>query len=142
MWDGERFKRFFEAVSPTVLSETGGLLVPARPSTPAPPRSKMGARKGHKHEMRAECQSVGIWPRAGMGAELWLEAFREMLIRKARTPGRCPTFHSRGWGGGVGGGDGRFHPLSVLRKRAKTPAGGRERSGEVSRAILRGVPSK
>lgn len=85
----------------------------------------MGARKGHKHEMRIRVSECGgDLARAGMGAELWLEAFREMLLPgKARTPGRCPTFHSRGWGGGVGGGDGRFHPLSVLRKRAKTPAG-------------------
>ena len=86
----------------------------------------MGARKGRKHEMRVRVSECGgDMARAGTGAELWLEAFREMLLPgKARTPGRGPTFHGggRGWGVG-GGGDGRFHPLSVLRKRAKTPAG-------------------
>lgn len=47
---------------------------------------------------------VGTWPGQERGLELWLEAFREMLLPgKARTPGRGPTFHGGGLGVGCWG---------------------------------------
>lgn len=100
----------------------------------------MGARRGHKHEMRVRVSECGgDLARAGMGAELWLEAFREMLLPgKARTPGAVPPTA----GSGVGGVGEVMEDsiLSVLRASQDRQEG--ERSGEVSKSYFRGVPSK
>lgn len=92
----------------------------------------MGARKGRKQEMRVRVSECGgDVARAGMGAELWLTAFQgDALTREGAHPwaqSHLPRCGGAAEGGVLEewhwGGDGRFHPLSVLRKRAKTPAG-------------------
>lgn len=86
----------------------------------------MGARKGHKHEMRVRVSECGgIWPRAGMGAELWLEAFREMLLLREGTHPYAVPPSTAGGGVGVLGEVMEVDSIPCLfsERRAKTPAG-------------------
>lgn len=76
--------------------------------------------------------------RAEMGAELRLPASRRCFY-----PGRYSTLGVLPPSTYTGAGRWKIPSLSILRKLAKTLAGGgRESSGEASRAILGGVPSK
>lgn len=67
----------------------------------------------------------GDMARAGTGVRALARSLPgDALTREGTHPWARSHLPRWGVGGGVlGGGDGRFHPLSVLRKRAKTPAG-------------------
>lgn len=143
MWDGKGSSGSLRQLVQQFLSETGGLLVPALGLTPSP-QNKMGARKGHKHEMRVRVSECGGDLAPGRnGQTLSKPSGRCSYPGRHAPPGHCPTFHSRG-GVGVLGEVMEDSIPCLFSESEPRPRQGREgrdlvRSPEL---FLRGVPSK